>query len=154
MPRLLLIDHRVLHLVGGADRHGRFRDDDLVAFHVAANRPRRGDDVLQIGGAVLAGRRADSNELQLRMRYARGHIGREAQTSGMLVALHDGFQAGLEDRNLARVQARDLALVEIEAEDVVAGVREAGAGDEPDVARADDGDIHGVRSNSSVRRGG
>ena len=77
-----------------------------------------------------------------------------AQPAGLAVAPHDRLQARLEDRDLARVELLDLVLVEVEAEHVVARVGEAGAGDQADVAGADDGDVHGVRSNSSVRRGG
>src|SRR5688572_7036563 len=88
------------------------------------------------------------------MLHARRDVGGELQAPGVAVALHDGLEPRLEDRDFAAVQARDLALVDVETEHVVAGVREAGAGDETDIAGADDGDVHGVRSNSSVRRGG
>ena len=154
MALLLLLDDRLLHLVGGADRHGGLRHHHLVALHVAADGARGGDHVLQIGRAVLARRGAHREKLQLAVRHARGDVGREAQPPGLLVALHDGLEAWLEDRNFSAVQAGDLVLVQVEAEDVVAGVREAGARDQADIAGTDDGYVHGVSSNSSVRRGG
>ncbi len=45
------------------------------------------------------------------------------------------------DRHLARVQARDLGGIDVDADDLVAGIRQAGAGDEPDVSGAKDRDL-------------
>ena len=49
-------------------------------------------------------------------------------------------QAGLVDRDLAALQARDLVGVDVDAPDLVAELGEAGRGDEADVAGADDAD--------------
>ena len=38
------------------------------------------------------------------------------------------------DRHLAGIQARDLGGIDVDADDVIAGIRQAGAGDEPDVS--------------------
>ena len=43
-------------------------------------------------------------------------------------------------------ERRDLRRVDVEAQHVVADFGEAGAGDQADVAGADDGDFHAVRS--------
>src|ERR1035438_6379989 len=51
----------------------------------------------------------------------------------------------LVDRDAAAVEERDLGRVDVEADDVVAHVGQAGAGDEPDVAGSDDGDFHCCR---------
>jgi hypothetical protein len=69
--------------------------------------------------------------------------------------LHDGFEAGLEEGDLALFEAGDLGGVDVGAEDVVADVGEAGADDEADVAAADDGDSHGgeVSGRGGVFRG-
>ena len=142
MPLFLLLDDGVLYLVGGAYGHGRLGDHDLVALHIAADVVRRGDDVLQVRRAILAGRRADRDQLDLAVRDARHDVGREAQAPRLLVALHDRLEPRLEDRDLAAVQARDLVLVHVEAEDVVAGVCEAGAADEADVACTYDCYVH------------
>ena len=42
-------------------------------------------------------------------------------------------EARLVDRDLAGVQARDLGGIDVDADDVIAGIRQAGAGHEPDV---------------------
>ena len=51
-------------------------------------------------------------------------------------------EAGLVDRDLAAAQRGDPLGVDVDAGDVVAEVREPSAGDEADVAGADDGDLH------------
>ena len=56
------------HLVGRADRHRALVDDDLVVGHVPADAARRGQHVLQVGRAVLVGRRADGDELHRAVR--------------------------------------------------------------------------------------
>jgi len=55
-------------------------------------------------------------------------------------------EARLPDRDLAPAQAVDLGLVDVDAVDVRAELREARGGDEPHVAGADDADrfaVHG-----------
>ena len=49
-------------VLGRADRHRALVDDDLVAVHRAADVARDAEHVLQVGGAVLALRRADGDE--------------------------------------------------------------------------------------------
>ena len=50
------------------------------------------------------------------------------------------LEAGLVDRDLAVLEARDLVGVDVDAVDVVAELGEARRGDEADVAGADDAD--------------
>ena len=54
------------------------------------------------------------------------------------------------DRHPAVVQRRDLGGVDVEAHDVVADLREARTGDEPDVAGADDGDFHAATPSDAL----
>ena len=85
--------------------------------------------------AVAAPRgRADRDEHRLGVGDRGGEIGREGQALLAHVAGDEILQARLVDRHDAPAQRRDLALVEIDADGRVAEVREAGAGDEPDVA--------------------
>ena len=51
-------------------------------------------------------------------------------------------EPGLEDRDVAAPERPQLRLVLVHADDVVAVLGEAGAGDEPDVAGPDDCDLH------------
>ena len=62
-------------------------------------------------------------------------------------------EAGLVDRDLAGLQARDLVGVDVDAVDVAAELREARRGDEPDVAGADDADRFDVSSRLMAARG-
>ena len=64
------------------------------------------------------------------------------QPLGLDVVLDQLGQARLVDRNLAAVERVDLRLVDIDAGDVVAAVGEAGAGDQADVAGANDCNFH------------
>ena len=66
--------------------------------------------------------------------------------------MDDFFEAGLVDRDLALPERLDFALVVIDADDVVADVGEAGAGDEADITGADDGEIHVEFMKSLVQR--
>ncbi len=66
----------------------------------------------------------------------------EAQALGGDVAVDELLEAGLVNRDFAALQHVHLALVVIDADDVVADFREAGARDETDVAGTDDAEIH------------
>ena len=122
-----------LDLVRRAHRHRRLGHDDLVFVHVLADRARDREHVAQVGRAVLVRRRADGDDLEQAVRDRRPGVGRELQPALVPVAGDRLVEARLVDRDLAGVQARDLGRVDIDANDVVAGVRQAGAGDETDV---------------------
>ena len=57
--------------------------------------------------------------------------------------MNEFFEARLVDRHLARLERFDFARIVIDADDVVADVGKAGAGDETDITGTDDGEIHG-----------
>ncbi len=59
-----------LYFAGGTNGHGGLVDNDCVALQVAGNLFSGGVDVLQVGVAVSpAGRRADGDEDQVRVRH-------------------------------------------------------------------------------------
>ena len=129
-------------LVGGADRHGGLVDDDPVLGHVPADRLGDREHVREVRRAVLLGRGADGDELEQAVRDALLRAGREPEPALVEVALHDDVEARLVDRDLALLQALDLARVDVHAEDVVAGLGEARAGDQADIARTKDCNFH------------
>ncbi len=55
---------------------------------------------------------------------------------------HELVEPGFVDRQVALVQARDAGLIDVETDDLVAQVCQAGSGDESDVAGSDDGEMH------------
>jgi len=103
---------------------------------VLADAARGGQHVLEIG------RRADADELQRPVMHRGGDVGGELQPAIGGIALDHLFQTRLMDRDAAAVEDLDLALVDIETEHVVAHFRQASAGDQADLAGADNGDFH------------
>ena len=110
-------------------------------------------DVGEIDAAIGLRRRGHGDEDDLRMIDAvLDGIG-EAQALGGDVAVHEVFEAGLVDRDLAGLQRIDFALVVIDADDVVADFGEAGAGDEADITGANDAEIHFSKKTVCVNAG-
>ncbi|MNT05647.1 hypothetical protein D3C72_1402750 [compost metagenome] len=158
LQELWVRDHRVLqvfqpargqfltdgggHAVAGAHWHGGLVHHHLEAGHVAADVARGGQHVLQVRRAVLVRGRAHGNELHVGVLHAGRHVGRKRQAAGGPVALDQLLQARLVDRHPACVKQRDLLLVQVQAEHVVAEFRQAGAGDQADIAATDNCDFH------------
>ena len=138
-----LLAHDGFDLVAGADRYGRLGDDDRPAGHRRRDGLGGLEDERQIGAAVLAGRRADRQQDHLAAGDALGDVGRERQAPLGGVVRDQLVEARFVDRDLAAIEAVDLGLVEIAADDVVAHVRKAGPRHQPDVPRTNDTDLHG-----------
>ena len=68
-------------------------------------------------------------------------VQREAQAARLDVLDDDLFQARLVDWQLAAPEPLHFARVDVDAHDLVAQLREAGGGDQPNIIGADDGDI-------------
>ena len=131
-----------MDVLGGPDRHSALIDDDGVLVHRAADVARNAEHMLQVGGAVLALRRANGDEDDLGRAYGAGQLGREAEALFVSVPADDLFETWLVDRHLASGERPNLRLVLVDADNGVAVFGEAGAHDEPDVPAADDGDFH------------
>jgi len=110
----------------------------------AGNRVDDRVDGREVSVAGVGRRRADGHEQQARVLERVGDVRREVQALGVL-----GDQLGkprLVDRDLALAQAGDLGLVDVDAVDVGAELREARGSDEPHVAGPDHADrftVHG-----------
>src|SRR5437773_1382600 len=98
--------------------------------------------VLPVGRAVLVGRGPDRDEDDIRTLDRSGHVGRELEAATALVARHQRLEPGLVNRQLVLAQLRDLALVDVGADHIVARLGETRPDHEPHVPRADDGDVH------------
>jgi hypothetical protein len=131
-------------LVRGADGNGALVHDDALTVHVLRDIARGGQHVLQVGRAVLVGRCANGDHLDFAVQRRFARVGGEGQPACLHVAPHDIRQAGLMDGNAAASQQRDLGFVQVQAQDVVAHVRQAGPADQADVAGSDDGDLHSL----------
>ena len=122
---------------GRPHRHRALGDDDLGLVHVLADRARHLENVLQVGGAVLVGRRPDGDEHDLRALDGLRNVGREGEPAFALVADHHRLEARLVDRNFVLLERPDLRRIDVRANHVVAGLGEARAHDEADVPRPD-----------------
>jgi hypothetical protein len=96
----------------------------------------------QVRGPVFIGRRSHGDDLKKAVFDALRGVGREFEPAGFGVASDERIEARLMDRHHALRQALDLGLIDIDAQDVVAGIRQARPRDEADVAGAEDGHAH------------
>ncbi len=127
---------------GRAHRHGALADDERAVGEVREQRLERRVDVAEVGGAGARRlRRADGEEVHLGTRGIRD-VGAEPQATGGRGGGEDLGQSGLEERRMPRCERGDLALVDIDAHDLVAefGHRRGVHGTE--VAAADHRDAH------------
>ena len=90
---------------------------------------------------------ADRDHRELRAGNRLFDARREVQPTEPRVAVHELGQAGLVDRHLTAPERFDARVVDVDTRDLVAEVRESRTGHESDVARSDDGDLHGVDAN-------
>ena len=96
----------------------------------------------EIDAAIGLGRGGDGDEEDFAMIDALLGAGGEAEALGGDVFLHEGFQAGLINGDLAGEEGLDLAGIIVHADDVMADFGEAGACGESDITRTDDGELH------------
>jgi len=116
--RRLAGDH-VPHFRRRAHRHGALVDDDGVLVEGLADRFRHREHMLQIGGAIVALRRADGNEDDVRRLDRCRQVRGEGEAILVLVAEHDFFEARLVNRHLAGLERRDFRGVLVDARDGV-----------------------------------
>ena len=94
------------------------------------------EHIMQVGGAIFVGRRADGGEHGLDARVESfGEGSSEFKASGPAVTVHHGLQARLVDGNPALVEAANLGLVDVDADDLYAHVRKTGARNQAHIAR-------------------
>jgi hypothetical protein len=134
--------NRLAYALGGADRDRALVDDDRKSLHRPADVSRHGEDVLEIGGAVLTLWRANGNEDDLRRLDSRLQVRGKGEAFFVIVAPHQLFEAGLVDRHAAGTQRVDLRLVLIDADDGVPIFGQACSQYEADIPSTDDGDFH------------
>ncbi len=97
----------------------------------------------QIGMAVAAARRrTDRDEHRVGRGHRAGEIGREFEPAGARIVGDQVIEAGLVNRHLAARQSRDLRLVLVDANDLMAEIGKTGAGNKADIAGADHGNAH------------
>ena len=145
------LPHDALDLVAGADRNGRFGDHDRGRRQQGRDLAHRLVNEAQIGVAVAAARRgADRDEHGIGPTDAVVRD-RKLEPAAADVAFNKLAQPGLEDRNLAAGERRDLGGILVDADHVVAEIGETGAGNKPHIAGADHRHMHGYPCSLSER---
>ena len=87
------------------------------------------------------GRRADGDEDGLQA-FRRLEARHKRQTAGSLIGENQLCETRLVDRDPARLQFLDFPFVNLHADDFMAEIREAGAGDKSNIARPDHRNPH------------
>ena len=132
-----------LDLVAGAHRHRRLGDDDGEAVERARDLARGViDEVRSAMPVAAARRRTDRNEYRIGLGHRAAEFRREFQPAGTRVDRDQIVEARLIDRHLAARQRRDLSLILVDANDLVAEIGETGAGNKADISGADHRDTH------------
>jgi hypothetical protein len=125
------------HLPGGANRHRTLLDDDLVPVEERSKLIDRVEHLFEIGAAVGQGRCPDGDEDHVGFGDGFLEIGHEMEPSAPDVARDDMIESRLVDRNLPFLEPVDAPGVDIDAEHVVAEVRQARAGNQAHIAGTD-----------------
>ena len=89
-------------------------------------------------------RRAHGDEDQFPVARCLADVCGEPQPPGAHIPLDQFFEPGLIDWHDALEEPVDLGLIDVLAQDIVAAFCEARAGDQPNVARTDDCDLHRI----------
>jgi hypothetical protein len=101
----------------------------------------------QIGMPVPATRRrADRDEYSVGATHSLSQRGGKYQPPLLEVRADDIAEPGREDWNFARIQSRNLRAILIDARDLMAEIRNTGAGNEPHIASADHRNPHACHS--------
>src|SRR6185369_1924704 len=119
-----------------SDRDRGLVDDDAVIGQVLADRARDREHVRQVGRAVLTRRRADCDELEQTVRNPCADVGRELEAPRLAAVLDEPIESGLVNRDVPFLEPLDLVRIDVDAQHVVAGFRQARAGDKAHVPRA------------------
>src|SRR5688500_2372818 len=129
----------------GAWQHRAADDDHVVARFLLQRLADLLGDALEIGqiqAAVLAARRADAHERDVAVAHRFGGAGRRAQAAVADVGPNQLVEPLLAYRAAALVEALALAGIRVDADDLVAVLREARGGDAADVSQSEHGDFH------------
>ena len=131
-------------LCGDPDRRPRQQggaDDDHPRQALVGGDPTygRSDDIaVPLFGGI---KRADTDDGHGAPRDG-GVVAREAEATVAQAFSDKLAETGLVHRQVSVTEPLDARLVHVKADDVVADVRQAGSGNEADVAGADDSDLH------------
>jgi len=129
---------------GGADGHGRSRDEDGAGPHHAGHVASDALHIREVGRAVLRLRGRHAHEHDRCVARRGRHVGHELQTLGAKAAADEILQVGLVQVDEPVGESRDFLGVGVGTRDVVADVGKARRGRQTDVAGPDHRDALGA----------
>ena len=126
--------HSCVHLFRGTNRHGAFVDDDLVVFDHLAEFVGDSKNVAQIGRTIFARRRGERQENQGSVGHGFRERGREGKAARLDVALEQNVEVRFVNRDVARLHGGDFLFVDVDADHLIARLRETCPRDEAHVS--------------------
>jgi hypothetical protein len=122
--------------IGRPHRRRRFEDDEVARFQDGCDRPRRAQDMADVGGMIVVERRRNGDQEDIRHR----NLGRCAQQAACDDPLHQRVEIDLVDVDLPGIDGIDDALVHVDTEHLRARSRNDGGGRQADIAEPHDAD--------------
>ena len=123
-----------MNLFSGSNRYGTLINDDLVVPDHPSEFIRDPNNVAQIGRAVPARRGRKCKENQHGVSHSFGERSREGKSARIDVALKQHIEVGFVNRNIACLHGGDFLCVNVDADHVVARLRETCPCDEAHIS--------------------
>src|SRR3989344_3581460 len=99
----------------------------------------------QVRTAIVRRGRAHRDELHVTVGNTARHVGGKRQPAGADIADDYLLQPWLVDWNLCALQCGNFFGIRVDAQDIIAQLRKAYAGNEPHITGSEQGEIHGRR---------
>ncbi len=142
------LSYERLHFMSSAYRNRAFGNDQNIIAQIVGNGVSYFKNIFQIGTTIFVGWRAYRNEYDIHRVKNRRQIGSKMQTLSLDISQHNGFQAGLVNRNNALFQSFDFFFVDIHTSNIYTHFGKTSSRNQTDITCSDNCYIH----NESVFR--
>ena len=136
---------------GGTDGHRRLRDHDQLTRHVRSDGVGDSQHMAQVRRAILVRRSSDRDEDDFGSRDRRADVRGEHETTLLLIPFDQAVEARFVNGQDVLLQPIDLFLIDVRADHLISGLRQASANDEADIAGPDDSNLHSRSSSLKLR---
>ena len=135
--------HPFFHSRAGANGNGGLANHQAVARHVLGDRFRHRKNLCRVGRSVTPRGSAHGNKLRISMLHGFAYVRRETQAAIREVSANEVFKSRFMDVQFALGELPNGPGVDVETHDTHARFGETGAGNQPHIAAAVNGDFHG-----------